>query len=219
MTHETMTIHRALVELKTIDKRITSAIDNAEFVLAAKTNSKKVFGKPVEDFKANAISAYDTINDLISRRNAIKAAIPVSNAVTKITVGDKTMTVAEAIVLKQNGFQFYERLLKTLSDQYAEAVSTVEIENDTLDKRADAHVAAIYGGEKAAKAADPEDVKTARETYININTFEIYDGLKQNKTSTESRIKELDDRISKFKNDLDAALSVSNATTVIEIEY
>ena len=110
-TTETMTIHRALVELKTIDKRIGKAIGEANFCMSAKMNAKKLLGQPTEEFTAKAVSAYDKISELIHRRNAIKMAIPVSNATTKIQVGDKTMTVAEAIVMKQIGYQPYKDLL------------------------------------------------------------------------------------------------------------
>ena len=43
-TTETMTIHRALVELKTIDKRIGKAIGEANFCMSAKMNAKKLLG-------------------------------------------------------------------------------------------------------------------------------------------------------------------------------
>ena len=70
-----------------------------------------------------------------------------------------------------------------------------------------------------AKAADAEEVNKAREAYANAQTFELVDGLKSNKKSTADIIKAMQDDIVKFQNDLDAALSVSNATTVIEIDY
>ena len=50
MNHETMTVHRAMVELKTIDKRIAKEIDGASFCTSAKVNIKKLFGQPAEEF-------------------------------------------------------------------------------------------------------------------------------------------------------------------------
>ena len=43
--------------------------------------------------------------------------------------------------------------------------------------------------------------------------------MKQNKQTISSRIEELETMVTTFQNDLDAALSVSNATTTITIEY
>ena len=42
MTTESMSIHRALVELKTIDSRIIKKIDSAKFCVAAKAKATKL---------------------------------------------------------------------------------------------------------------------------------------------------------------------------------
>ena len=218
MTHETMTVHRAMVELKTIDKRIAKEIESAAFCTSAKVNTKKLFGQPAEEFYRQAQSDFDSITGLINRA-AIKAAIPVSNAKTKIKVNEQEMTVAEAISLKQNLIPLRQKLLNALNIQYSEAIHEVEDKNATLEKRTDAYIASIYGSNAAAKAADAEEVNKAREAYANAQTFELVDGLKSNKKSIADIIKAMQDDIVKFQNDLDAALSVSNATTVIEIDY
>ena len=129
------------------------------------------------------------------------------------------MTVAEAISLKQNLIPLRQKLLNALNIQYSEAIHEVEDKNATLEKRTDAYIASIYGSNAAAKAADAEEVNKAREAYANAQTFELVDGLKTNKNGTADIIKAMQDDIVKFQNDLDAALSVSNATTVIEIDY
>lgn len=46
MTTESMSIHRALVELKTIDSRIIKKIDSAKFCVAA----CKAMGEPIPSF-------------------------------------------------------------------------------------------------------------------------------------------------------------------------
>ena len=53
-----------------------------------------------EEFKKRTTSDFQSLNDLIKRRNQVKNAIVSSNAVTKVTVGGQTMTVAEAIEYK-----------------------------------------------------------------------------------------------------------------------
>ena len=219
MTHESMTVHRAMVELKTIDKRIAKEIEGAAFCTSAKVNMKKLFGQPAEEFYRQAQSDFDSITGLINRAAAIKAAIPVSNAKTKIKVNEQEMTVAEAISLKQNLIPLRQKLLNALNIQYSEAIHEVEDKNATLEKRTDAYIASIYGSNAAAKAADAEEVNKARDAYANAQTFELVDGLKSNKKGTADIIKAMQDDIVKFQNDLDAALSVSNATTTIEIDY
>jgi len=98
MTTETMTIHRALVELKTIDTRISKEIRSASFCTSAKHGTKKIEGVAVDDYVGAATAAMDKITDLINRRNAIKSAVSKSNAITVVTVGDKTYTDRKSVV-------------------------------------------------------------------------------------------------------------------------
>ena len=76
-----MLVTEALNELKTLDSRIDRAIKTAKFIADAKTADNKVTpSKTKEDFKTEAQSSYDTIDNLIKRRDNIKAAIVASNA-------------------------------------------------------------------------------------------------------------------------------------------
>ena len=98
---EKMLVTQALNELKLLDSRIEDATNNAIFVIAAKKNEKKVNPNLTkEDFEIRSKAFYQSIMDLIERRKKIKAAIVASNAVTKVTVHDEEMTVAEAIERK-----------------------------------------------------------------------------------------------------------------------
>ena len=45
MTNEKMTVHKALVELKTIDARIEKTIRDASFVIANKHSNQKISGE------------------------------------------------------------------------------------------------------------------------------------------------------------------------------
>lgn len=64
MTTETMTIHRALVELKTIDSRIIKKIDSAKFCVAAKAKATKLGAITVDEFKTSAQASYDSAKDV-----------------------------------------------------------------------------------------------------------------------------------------------------------
>jgi hypothetical protein len=56
--------------------------------------------------------------------------------------------------------------------------------------------------------------KTLRKTYIENNTYDLIDPLDVAKI-----MEALDAEINEFNAEVDAALSVSNALTVIEFEY
>lgn len=72
MTTETMTIHRALAELKVLENRINKVIYDAKFCAAVKQSMKKVNGVSLEDFKVASQSSLDMVRDLIARQEAIK---------------------------------------------------------------------------------------------------------------------------------------------------
>ena len=89
MTQEKMTIHRALSELKTMDDRITKAIDDMTYVVAVKHSAEKIYGITVADFKESIKSGYQKVQSLMARRDAMKRAVVLSNATTKVTVAGK----------------------------------------------------------------------------------------------------------------------------------
>lgn len=217
MNTEKMTVHKALAELKVMDARINKAISDGTYVIANKHSNEKINGMPINEFKATMKASHDKVMDLINRRNAIKKAVVLSNANTMIKIGDKEMSVACAIEMKNHGMEFKETYKRILAYQ------NTSVQNDLLrnsgeaiEKRAEQYVLSVIQAQpKDAKmSVDSDAMKTLRKDYINNNTYDLIDPLNVNKI-----IAELTDEIDEFNTEVDAALSVSNALTVIEIEY
>ena len=61
---------------------------------------------------------------------------------------------------------------------------------------------------------DSDAMKALRKTYIENNTYDLIDPL-----NVTDLIEKLTEEINEFNTEIDAALSVSNALTVIEFEY
>jgi hypothetical protein len=213
MTTEKMTIHKALSELKIIDDRIQKAITGGTFCVANKHSNGKIRGVSVEDFEKSMQGDYDKASDLTKRRNAIKRAVVLSNATTKVTIGNDTYTVAEAIEMKNHGLTFKALLRDAMEKQYLKAQAEVLKNNsDDLDKRAEQYVIGIYGSREGK--TDTDDFKKAKQDFINSNTYELVDPLK-----IKGKIDTLENEISEFKSEIDAALSTSNAITLVEVTY
>ena len=213
MTTESMTIHQALVELKTLDKRILEAIREGGFVTANKHSNAKINGISVKEYCDDAESRYQKITDLMKRREAIKCAVVISNAVTTVEVGGKTYTVAEAIEMKNHGLESKKTLLAQLTYDYNNAKRVADRANgDELESRAEAHVKNILGNTDMKGAS--EEAQRVRAEFIKAQTVELVDPL-----DVREKIEELNDEIMKFLTNVDAALSVSNALTTITIEY
>ena len=217
MTTEKMTIHKALAELKTIDDRIAKAIRDTTYVLAVKHSAEKINGMPVASFKEKMRSGYQKATDLMARRDAMKRAVVLSNATTKVKVGDKELTVAEAIEMKNHGMEFRSALLRQMNSAYVTAQNELNRNSgETLEKKAEQYVLAVIAAQpKDSKmSVDSEAMKTLRKTYIENNTYDLVDPLDVTKI-----MEALDAEINEFNAEVDAALSVSNALTVIEFEY
>ncbi len=212
MTTETMTVHKALAELKVLDSRISDAILSGDFVITKKNNQDTVKGKTVEQFKSKATEVFQKASDLIRRRNAIKNAVVVSNAKTTVKIGDKDYTVVEAIEKKNHGMDYYVQLRDVLRQQLAKQKSELERHNASLQQKAEQFVTGLMGGKDVK--TDSAEFTTAVDTYIKSNTMTLLDPL-----GIEKKIEELDDMINTFLPEVDAALSVSNAVTTITIEY
>lgn len=212
MTTETMTVHKALAELKVLDSRINDVILSGDFVITKKNNQDTVKGKTVEQFKSKATEVFQKASDLIRRRNAIKNAVVVSNANTTVKIGDKEYTVVEAIEKKNHGMDYYVQLRDVLRQQFARQKSELEKHNASLQQKAEQFVTGLMGGREVK--TDSAEYISAVDTYIKSNTMTLLDPL-----GIEKKIEELDDMINTFLPEVDAALSVSNAVTTITIEY
>ena len=213
MTTEKMTVHKALAEIKVMDNRINSAIYSGVYCLANKHSNEKVKGIAVEDYKKVMQSFYDKANDLIKRNEAIKKAVVLSNAVTKVKIGDNEYTVAEAIWMKNHGIDNKDELLVKLQQQYNKAQAEILKNNgEELDKRAEQYVIGIYGS-KEGKANTEAFEKTKKE-FIKANQYELLDPI-----GILNVIENLEKEIDTFKAEVDAALSTSNAITEIEVTY
>lgn len=217
MTKEKMTVHKALAELKTMDDRIMKSIRENTYVLAVKHSAEKINGMTVANFKEKMRSGYQKATDLIARRDAMKRAVVLSNATTKVKVGENEYTVAEAIEMKNHGMEFRSALLRQMNSAYVTAQSELNRNSgETLEKKAEQYVLAVIAAQpKDSKmTVDSEAMKTLRKTYIENNTYDLVDPLDVAKI-----METLDAEINEFNAEVDAALSVSNALTVIEFEY
>lgn len=213
MTTEKMTVHKALAEIKVMDNRINSAIYSGVYCLANKHSNEKVKGIAVEDYKKVMQSFYDKANDLIKRNEAIKKAVVLSNAVTKVKIGDNEYTVAEAIWMKNHGIDNKDELLVKLQQQYNKAQAEILKNNgEELDKRAEQYVIGIYGSKEGK--ADTEAFEKTKKEFIKANQYELLDPI-----GILNVIENLEKEIDTFKAEVDAALSTSNAITEIEVTY
>lgn len=212
MTKETMTVHEALAELKTLDKRISKKIRESTYVNTCKESSDAKVGiYSKERFKEITRQNYQSIRDLIDRRNALKKAVVLSNAKTNVEVGGVTYTVAEAIEMKNHGMGYFRELLIEITEEYNYVATECRTENETLVDRATKSLQQLSGGENKIEAAE---VQKFIDNFTKSQRLEVISGIDCPKIMAE-----LEEQIAAFSTKIDAALSTSNAVTTIEFEY
>lgn len=209
---ETMTIHKALTELKTLDSRISGEIGQQQFVCANKHSNAKIGGEPVADYVSAVRDGYKSVCTLINRRNAIKRAVTRSNAATMVIISGKEYSVAEAIDMKAKGCEYLRTLYDVLTAQLNRAKRKADENNEMVNARADEYIRSIYAGADLKNMGD--EIQKAKDAFIAAQTVEIVDPI-----SAASEASKIKDEIDSFLSEVDAALSVSNALTTVEVEY
>ena len=69
MTTETMNIHKALAELKSLDKRIPNLIKECDYCVINKVTNEKINGYTIDEAKDIIKSNYQKIIELMTRRS------------------------------------------------------------------------------------------------------------------------------------------------------
>lgn len=212
MNIETMTVHRALAELKVLDSRIIAKIGDTTFCVANRNSNKKINGVDVGKAAEQMKSDYQSITNLIRRRDAMKRAVVLSNAKTEVEIGGRTYTVAEAIEMKNHGIENKKYLLQAMKRQYDQATVEVNKRNgDELERKTEAFLESMYGSKDKVQN---EDMERARKEYVENHTYVMVDPIQAKKT-----IDILAEEIATFTAEVDAALSVSNSITNVEFSY
>lgn len=208
----TMSVTRALAELKRIDDRISRATGAGIFVTVsvgkdAQMKVNDTAGMSVDQAKAKIQSSFDTVNSLFKERATIKAAIVKSNAVTTVKIGLIEVTVAEAIEMKRS-IDSKRTLLNVMRLQQTRAQGVVSQLNAKLEQDIDSNLKTIYGSDKSKVDASSYDLiakpqKAAKEAAL-IDPVNVVE-----------KIAALEEEISLVDTELDFTLSEVNAKTEI----
>lgn len=201
-----LTITRALVELKTLNSRINKIVDYTTFIMY-KTKSKNCHYAE-DDFKQSVTSEFQSFNDLVARRDKIKNAIMMSNMTTMVDIAGKKMTVAQAVEFKTT-IGYKTLLLETLIKQRQQVTIETEAHKQKVQSKIDDNVRIICG--KDSKP-DANVIQTVSDGIAKGDPIEVFDPL-----NLDAVIKTLEKEIEDFSANVDYVLSESNALTKIEV--
>jgi len=155
-------------------------------------------------------ASYQSITDLIKRRNRIKSAIILSNSVTRVTLNNTQLTVAEVIEQKQL-VEFYKNLFAKLKEQRQDVLVQVERLNAQMELDLQKILEINFGKTSNAKT-NSDDIENISKTYREHNRSEMVDGI-----NVEQKIEELEHLINIYETEANFVLSESNAVTKITV--
>lgn len=214
-----ISITRALVEIKTLDDRIKSAINGSMFVSLTKgrgDHAKPIIAayKDVNEVK-DTIKAHDqTVTDLIKRRSALKSAVSKANVETRLTVGGKEMSIVDAIDMKHvNGYK--KLIVAVMMAQLKSASNNIEQARAKTEADVQASIERLLGTDvknKEAVAQNAALIESTKKAILDMHELALIDPL-----GVKDRITALSKEIAEVDNEIDFALSEVNAKTEIEI--
>lgn len=220
MMEKKMLVTQALDQRDLLVKKICDKIRKASFTETKKHNEEKVMERRVtqKEFEKEARSSYQQIIDLIHWYDKVDQAILRSNAETIIETSYGTMSIANALALRNrlncsNAYDsdsnFEGNLMMKLQEELNEKIRVMEQKNKGLQNTAETMRLSILG--KDTKTKDETPLKVV-DVYVQENTTELIDPL-----NVRKKIDELNERRETILNELDTKIKVSNATTFVEI--
>jgi hypothetical protein len=206
-----ITVTEALAELTLLQKRIEStraALENNTLITVVEVGKVPTGFKSREEYEVNAKALVQKVQALLDRRRAIKRAIVVSNASTRVTVATEEMTVAEAIEMK-NFIDYYEAILDTMQSAYTQTRSQYEKAQAKIKERLDKLALEVLGKNEAVNS---DQYQSLVDSFMAREGVELLDP-----TNISKEIERRTIFIEEFKSTCDRVLSISNATTTVEI--
>lgn len=210
---ETMTLTRALAEVKRLGERINKATNEAKFVGLVKGKQHTPVDRTfvsADQLKARIEGDLQSVRDLMLRRAAIKSAISFANSNTSVKVGDSFMTISEAVE-KKNSVSYERNLLSKFKAQLQSAATALEQAERELNASCERQVQNSFaGGQKPGEDA----IRAVIQPVIDIHKVSLFDPI-----GLSNLIEKTERDLDNFLHNVDFALSEVNAKTEIEVKY
>lgn len=204
---------RALATIKSLEAKIRKATEQQLLIAVGEGKDKNqvVVGAAIEvDALSTRIKTdFQSLLDMMSQRDQLKAALLKSNAETVVEIGSRSMTVAEAIEAKRS-MELKAQLLANMRKQFHAATVKFNTQKAQFDAK--------Y--ERLQDTMATRDKKTSEdEVKMQLNLLELKNTpFLIDPLELEKLIKQHDEEYQDFATNVDFVLSESNASTFIEVE-
>lgn len=206
---ETLTLTKALVELKLLSKRIKKRLDTLEPVAVKKGTKFEASVKSQAEFELDTKASWQALHDLMARRRKIKTALVMANASTNVEIAGEKMTIAEAIERK-NMLDVEREIAHRTRYKLVAAQGKVDQHNLEVEGKLLKLLEATYA--KRESQLSKEGYDRIAKPFQESNEAKLVDPLNCEKT-----VQEMEERIEQFFAEVDVCLSIANARTEITI--
>ena len=211
-----ISIHRALQQVKTLSSRIEDQLRQSQFIGVVRGADKVVVfpqrgTKTASDLDVQFKSEFQSITDLITKREDIKTKIAESNAVTKVQINGKEVTVQRAIEMKKT-MEFKTTLLETLVRRRNDAAMIFNKFKDEVEKTKENSLSVLNGKQANVKVSEADIDLVTRTAKAQFDPSFV------DPLNIDEQINILQKEITDFCDDIDATLSESNAKTEIDVD-
>jgi hypothetical protein len=204
-----LSLHRILAEIKLIDSKIEKKM-SVKFIGWKQKDRPICAYYEATVFDARVQGAFQSISDLINKKQALKKALSEANSTTIVRINDKQMTIADAINYKHL-LPLKKQFLQKLERDFASAQEYIEQHNNKVDENA-LKLAQTALGKDNVKLTEGEAVSVTKP-YIEANQLKFHDPLNLKKIIDEFR-----EEIEGFEMEVDTVLSEANAITLMEVD-
>jgi hypothetical protein len=207
---EKISITRALSELKLIDKKIESLIlKNFVGIYQKKENKIINTGMYINDFEKEADENFQSLQDLLNRKEKIKMAICRKNSITKVKINNIEMTIVEVIGYKTSILPVLKKILDIFNKKMSSLVRDIENNRLIIEENINKMLQQNLGKDRKA---DKDQYDSIAMPFIEQNQLNLSD-----KANIKNYLKELEEKINNFENNIDFCLSEINSKTEIEL--
>ena len=212
-----MTITEALSKLRLTDKKVKRLsqklsffVEESKNAISISTGSRAVRVKTLQEGLSNITEPYKALTDLMDYRAKLKGKVVQSNAATKVTIGGREMTVAEAIEYKTS-IEVKQDIHRSMLSAIATNTRKQDRLQAELADKVDRQVQMVFGNKKNIDAGD-NTVKVIEQQIRDAGEVKFHDPLKVSELAQK-----LGDEIQEFLMNVDNVLTISNSTTTIEV--
>lgn len=210
----TITITRALSKIKTLTAQIQTDLKEKTFITTAPNNLKDTqeYSKSISELQGNSNSFKDKYATIVN----LKYLIAKSNLETTVDIQGSTVSVTEALALKET-FTLHEKLLQVLKRQQEQASHRILVNTDRINNSISDNTSNI----SCSSDIKNEDLElrlaaNAKQLQDSMGIHLIHGSSDKSNTSEEF-IKGLSEYIDNFNSEIDYVLSEHNSTTFIEL--